>query len=167
MNAGGRLLQEIRFDDLAALEAHVSQEFADWSDAIEVTQEMINGFADLTGDHQWIHIDVERAKRESPFGAPIAHGFLTLSLLPAMSAKTPAGLRIVGAANAINYGSDKLRFLSPVPAGTNIHSRKRLASVTATDKGTRIEREVVIQVVGSERPALVYSMILLYQGPRG
>ncbi len=160
-------MPEIRFDDLAALEAQVSQEFADWSDAIEVTQEMINGFADLTGDHQWIHIDVERAKRESPFGAPIAHGFLTLSLLPAMTAKAAGGLRIVGAANAVNYGSDKLRFLAPVPAGSKIHSRMRLASVTATDKGTRVEHEVMVHVVGSERPALLYSMVVLYQGPRG
>ena len=160
-------MQEIRFDDLAALEAHVSQEFADWSEAIEVSQEMIDGFADLTGDHQWIHIDVERAKKESPYGAPIAHGFLTLSLLPAMTAKAPTEFRIVGAANVINYGSDKLRFLAPVPAGSKIHSRMRLASVTATDKGTRIEREVVIHVVGSERPALLCSMIVLYQGPRG
>ncbi len=160
-------MQEIRFDDLAALEAQVSQEFADWSDAIEVTQEMINGLTDLTGDHQWIHIDVERAKKESALGAPIAHGFLALSLLPAMTAKAPGGIRIVGAANTIDDGSDNLRFLAPVPAGSKIHSRMRLASVAATDKGTHIEPEVVAHVVGSERPALLYSMVVLYQGPRG
>jgi acyl dehydratase len=160
-------MQEIRFDDVAALEAHVSAEFGEWSDEIEVSQETINGFADLTGDHQWIHVDVERAKKESPFGAPIAHGFLTLSLLPAMAAKTAGRFRLVGAANAVNYGSDKLSFLSPVPAGSKIHSRMRLASVTATEKGTRVENEVAIHVVGSERPALLYSMIVLYQGPRG
>jgi acyl dehydratase len=159
-------LQEIRFDDIAALQAHVSEEFGPWSEALEVTQEMINGFADLTGDHQWIHVDVERAKKESPFGAPVAHGFLTLSLLPLMTAKTPGDFRLVGVANAVNYGSDKLRFLSPVPAGSKIHARTRLKSVSAGDKGTRIEREVAIHVVGSERPALLYAMIVLYQGPK-
>lgn len=159
-------MEDVRFDDIAVLEKHLSEEFGPWSEALEVSQEMINGFAELTGDHQWIHVDVERAKKESPFGGPVAHGFLTLSLLPMMTAKTPGGFRLVGASNAVNYGSDKLRFLSPVPAGSKIHARMRLASVSATDKGTRVEQEVAIHVVGSERPALLYSMIVLYQGPR-
>lgn len=159
-------MEEIRFDDIAALEAQVNDEYGPWSEAIEVSQQMINDFADLTGDHQWIHIDVERAKRESPFGAPIAHGFLTLSLLPLMTGKTPNRFRLVGVANAVNYGSDKLRFLSPVPAGSKIQAHQRLTSVSSSGKGTRIEQEVAIHVVGSERPALLYSMITLYQGPK-
>lgn len=162
-------MEKIAFDDIETLEKKVSAEFGPWSEPVEVTQEMINQFADLTGDHQWIHVDVERAKRESPFGAPIAHGFLTLSLLPVLTAKTPdaGAFQLTGFANAVNYGSDKLRFLSPVPAGSKVQARMRLAEVSATEKGTRIAREVGVHVVGSERPALLYSMIVLYQGPRG
>ena len=79
----------IPFDDIDAVNALASEEFGEWGDSIEVTQEMIQGFADLTGDHQWIHVDVERAKAESPFGGPIAHGFLTLSLLPQLIGSGP------------------------------------------------------------------------------
>lgn len=160
-------MDKIQFDDIAALEAHVSEDFGAWSEGVEVTQDMINAFAELTGDHQWIHVDVERAKKESPFGGPIAHGFLTLSLVPLMSVKSTNRFVIVGAANAVNYGSDKLRFLSPVPAGAKVQSRQRLVGVSASPKGTRVENEIAIHVVGSERPALLYSMITLYQGPRG
>ena len=76
-------MQTIKFDDIPALTAKISKEFGPWSEPIHVTQEKINQFADVTGDHQWIHIDIERCKKESPFGGPVAHGFLTLSLLPA------------------------------------------------------------------------------------
>jgi acyl dehydratase len=76
-------METIRFDDIGKLRSKITQEFGPWSKPIEVTQEKINQFADVTGDHQWIHIDIERANRESPFRGPVAHGFLTLSLLPA------------------------------------------------------------------------------------
>jgi acyl dehydratase len=127
-------MEQIRFDDVAALEKQVSEEFGPFGGELEVTQEMINRFAELTGDRQWIHVDVERCRRESPFGGPIAHGFLTLSLLPRMAAQTrDAGdYQIVGQGNVVNYGSDKLRFLSPVPAGARVHSRSRLVSVDAS-----------------------------------
>jgi acyl dehydratase len=154
-------MEEIRFDDLEALRAKVSAEFGPWSDDLEVTQAMIDQFADLTGDRQWIHVDVERARRESPWKAPVAHGFLTLSLLPRLGGR--AEYRIVGYGSAVNYGSDKLRFLSPVPAGAKIRARSRLAAVEATPKGTRLVREVAVHVSGSERPALLYQSILLYQ----
>ena len=158
-------MKEIRFDDIEALRAEVSDEFGPWGSELEVTQEMIHQFAELTGDRQWIHVDVERAKRESPFGAPVAHGFLTLSLLPALGGR--ASFRLVGFGNATNYGSDKLRFLSPVPAGSKIHARSRLVSVDATPKGTRVASEIAVHVVGNdERPALVYSSIILYHPPR-
>ncbi len=149
-------MEKIKFDDIEALQGKVSQE-------------MINRFADLTGDHQWIHIDVERCKKESPFGGPIAHGFLTLSLLPQLSARSgdAEDWTVVGHANVVNYGADKLRFLSPVPAGSRLHARSRLAKVDGTPKGTRMVREVAIHVVGSERPALLYASIVLYQAPRG
>ncbi len=162
-------MEKIAFDDIEALRAQVSQEFGDFGESVEVTQEMFQQVADLTGDHQWIHVDVERAKKESPFGGPIAHGFLTLALLPRLSSKTPtAGAFVpVGFGNAVNYGSDKLRFLSPVPAGAKVHARMRLAEVTAIPKGTRVAHEVAVHVVGSDRPAILYGMITLYQPKRG
>ena len=160
-------MEKIRFDDVDAIQAKVSEEWGPFGEELEVTQQMIDGFADLTGDHQWIHIDVERCKKESPFGGPIAHGFLTLSLLPKMSSVEKSDYAIVGAGNVTNYGSDKLRFLSPVPSGSKVHSRSRLVSVQGSPKGTRVEREVAIHVVGQERPALVYSSIVMYQVPRG
>jgi len=114
-------MEQIKFDDVAALQAKVSEEFGPFGGELEVTQSMIDRFAELTGDRQWIHVDVERCRRESPFGGPIAHGFLTLSLLPAINARTrDAGdWGIVGQGNVANYGSDKLRFLSPVPAAAS------------------------------------------------
>ena len=159
-------MDEIRFDDVEALKARVTEEYGPFGDTIEVSQEKIDQFAELTGDHQWIHIDIERCKRESPFGGPVAHGFLTLALLPALSAGggDAKPFAITGIKNVVNYGSDKLRFIAPVPAGAKVHARSRLASVEAGKKGTRVEREVAIHVVGNDRPALVYSSIVLYQG---
>ena len=157
-------MEKIAFDDIASLQKLASEEFGDFGEPFEVTQEVINKFADVTGDHQWIHIDAERAKTDSPFGTTIAHGFLTLSLLPMMAAQGNAPFVVTGAKNALNYGSDKLRFLSPVPAGSKIHSHSRLVSAEAGKKGTRIEQETAVHVVGSDRPALIYSMITLYQG---
>src|SRR5262249_17653123 len=127
LSRGGTPVEEISFDDIARIKSKISDTFGDWSDPLEVTQDMINRFAELTGDHQWIHVDVERAKRESPFGGTIAHGFLTLSLLPAMRSK--AAWKVVGYGNATNYGANKLRFVSPVPAGAKVHSHGRLIGV--------------------------------------
>jgi hypothetical protein len=157
-------MQEIGFDDIPALQAKVSEEFGPWGPDLEVTQAMINQFAELTGDHQWIHVDVERARRESPFGAPIAHGFLTLSLIPVLRPSTD--FRIVGYGNATNYGADKLRFVSPVPAGSKIHARTRLVAAEAKPKGTQITQEIAVHVVGNARPALLYTMLVLYHPPR-
>ena len=157
-------MEKIRFDDIAAIQKHVSEEFGEFGGEIEITQELINQFAEVTGDHQWIHLDIDRAKKESPFGTTIAHGFLTLSLLPKLGALSKAPFSIVGAANVVNYGSDKLRFLTPVPAGSKIHSRSRLVAAEAGKKGTRVEQETVIHIVGSERPAIIYNGITLFQG---
>jgi hypothetical protein len=162
-------MEQIKFDDVSALQAKVSEAFGPFGGELEVTQDMIDRFAELTGDRQWIHVDVERCRRESPFGGPIAHGFLTLSILPALNAKSrdAEDWVIVGQGNVANYGSDKLRFLSPVPAGSRLHARSRLAAVEAIPKGTRVVRETAVHVVGSDKPALLYSAILLYQPPRG
>ena len=156
-------MESIRFDDIDRLHSHVSNSFGDWGSDIEVTQDMINRFADLTGDHQWIHVDVERAKRESPFRQTIAHGFLTLSLIPKLRGQ--AGFQIVGFGNATNYGADKLRFVSPVPAGVKIHARSRLVAVEAKPKGTQVTTEINVHVVGSDKPALIYVMLVLYHPP--
>jgi acyl dehydratase len=153
-------MEEIRFDDIDKLRSKISDTFGPFGAQIEVTQEMINKFADLTGDRQWIHIDVERAKRESPFRQTIAHGFLTLSLLPVLRAGSD--YQIVGYGNATNYGADKLRFVSPVPAGSKIHARSRLVAVEAKPKGTQITQEINVHVVGNDKPALIYAMLALY-----
>ncbi len=152
----------IRPDELAA---HVGQEVA-LSDWITVDQARIDAFAHATGDHQFIHVDQEKAA-QGPFGGTIAHGFLTLSLLPMLNAQMKTDFVITGHGNAVNYGSDKLRFLSPVPSGARIHAKSRLVSVDAGPKGTRVETEVAVHVVGNDRPALLYSMIVLYQGKVG
>ena len=156
-------MDEIRFDDIEKLKGRISQEFGEWSEPVEVTQEMINRFAELTGDHQWIHVDVERAKKESPFGRTIAHGFLTLSLLPRMHGRPT--YKITGYGNATNYGANKLRFVSPVPAGAKIHSHARLLDIDAKPKGTQVTQEIQVHVVGQDKPALIYEMVVLYHPP--
>ena len=153
-------MQDIRFDDIEGLRAKVSEEFGPWGPPVEVTQAMIDKFAELTGDHQWIHVDVERAKRESPFKGTIAHGFLTLSLLPVL--RSGSDYKVIGYGNATNYGSDKLRFVSPVPAGAKVHARSRLVAVDPKPKGTQMTSEIAVHVVGSDRPALTYTMLVLY-----
>lgn len=157
-------MEEIQFDDIAALQKHVSEEYGDFCEPVEVTQEMVNQFAEVTGDHQWIHVDVERCEKESPFGGPIVHGFFTLSLLPMLNGKAKVKYKTKGVKNAVNYGSDKLRFLSPVPVGSKLHAHTRLVSAEAGKKGVRLEQETAIHVVGNERPAVIYNMITLLQG---
>jgi acyl dehydratase len=156
-------VEEIRFDDIERLKTKISDTFGEWSEPVDVTQQMINQFAELTGDHQWIHVDVERAKRESPFGGTIAHGFLTLSLLPAMRGK--ATWKVGGYGNATNYGANKLRFVAPVPAGAKIHSHGRLIGVEAKPKGTQMTQDIQVHVVGKDTPALIYEMVVLYHPP--
>jgi acyl dehydratase len=130
----------------------------DW---MEIDQQIVNQFADVTHDHQFIHVDPERAKA-TPFGGPIAHGFLTLSLLPALTAGNTLALE--GVQNAVNYGADGLRFLAPVPAGSNVHARSKLVSAEAKGSGTLIKSEIAVHVVGAEKPSLVYQMLVLYMG---
>lgn len=154
---------EFRFDDVEGLNAAASEEFGDWGPDVEVTQEMINQFAELTGDKQWIHIDVERAKKESPFGGPIAHGFLTLALIPRVN---PMDIKIVGHGNATNYGAGGLRFLAPVPAGSKIHARQRLVGAEARKNGTLVTTELAVHVVGNDKPSILYNMQILYMPKR-
>jgi hypothetical protein len=152
-------MKQIRFDDIDALNAAASDEFGPWGPPVKVTQDMVDAYADLTGDHQWIHSDVERAKRDSPFGGTIAHGFLTLSLLPAMGAQT---IRITGQSSAVNYGAEKLRFLAPVPIPSEVHARGRLVRAEARPKGTLVTSEADVSVVDATKPSLLYTMQVLY-----
>jgi acyl dehydratase len=131
---------------------HLGQELGP-SEWLTVTQEMIDKFAEATGDHQWIHVDVERAKREMPGGKTIAHGYLTLSLLPRLA---PTLMNITHRRRGVNYGSNKIRFISPVPAGSRIRLRQRLVNAEQTkDGGVRITSEMTIEVEGGDRPAMV------------
>jgi acyl dehydratase len=123
---------------------------------LEVTQAMINTFADATGDHQWIHVDVERARRDMPGGKTIAHGFLTLSLLPML---TTSVYRIVQRSRGVNYGLNKVRFTSPVPAGSRVRATLRLKASEPVEGGRRLITEATVEIEGKDRPALVAETI--------
>ncbi len=153
-------MNQVNVRDVEALRALVTPEFGPWGIEEEVTQERINHFADVTCDHQWIHVDVERAKAESPFGGTIAHGFLVMSLLPALM--PPSGFELTGHIMAVNYGGGEYRFVSPVPAGSRVHARTRLAGVEDKGKGILLTQAVEVAVVGSEKPALAGSVKVLY-----
>jgi acyl dehydratase len=121
--------------------------------------DLIRTFAELSGDHQWIHVDEERAARESPFGQVIAHGFLTLVLFPKLAVPRAP---ITGHGSALNYGIEKLRFLAPVPVGARLHGRSRLASATARGNGTLVTTEYEARAVGADKPTILYTGQALY-----
>ena len=142
--------------EIAELDSLVGQEVG-VSDWLEITQERVNQFADATSDHQWIHIDVERATRE--IGGPIAHGYLTLSLIPFLSAGL---LPVKGVTRGINYGSDKVRFTNMVPVGSKVRARQKLLSAEPRkDGGMQLTNEVTIEIDGQQRPACVAETISL------
>jgi len=138
------------FAKLAELESMVGEHIAD-SDWIEVTQERIQLFADATNDHQWIHVDVERAKA-GPFGAPVAHGFMTLSLLPEMGA---SAMEVLDTRMGVNYGLNRVRFPAPVPAGSRVRGRFKLLKYEAIEGGAQLTFEVLMEREGSEKPVCV------------
>ena len=140
-----------RFETLNDLAACVGQEVA-VSDWVPVTQEQVNRFAEATGDHQWIHVDVERA-RAGPFGAPIAHGFLTLSLLPVFF---DTAFEIAQAGMGVNYGLNKVRFTAPVPVGSRLRARMTLLSATPIEgKGLQMVWGVAVEREGADKPVCV------------
>ena len=139
------------FQTLAELAACVGQEVAA-SDWIEVTQEQVNQFAQATGDHQWIHVDVDRAKA-GPFGGPIAHGFLTLSMLPAFFATAYA---VTETRMGVNYGLNKVRFTSPVPVGSRLRARMTLLEARPIDNaGLQMTWSVSVEREGADKPVCV------------
>ncbi len=129
------------------------------SEWLEISQDRVNKFADATGDHQWIHVDVDRATRE--IGGPIAHGYLTLSLLPFLS----AGLMPVkGVTRGINYGSDKVRFTNMVRVGKRVRLRQKLIGVEPRSGGLQVKNLCTIEIEGEERPACVAETISVLYG---
>jgi acyl dehydratase len=127
------------------------------SDWVEITQEMVNTFADATNDHQWIHVDPERAKRESPFGGPIAHGYLTISLIPML---LPQIVEIQGFRMGVNYGTEKVRFPAPVPVGSRIRASAVMESASPFEGGVQMNVGVTIEVEGGSKPAMVATVVL-------
>ena len=126
----------------------------------EITQQRVNQFADATNDYQFIHVDPEKAA-QTPFGGPVAHGFLTLSLVPALLAENAA--KIEGLVMAVNYGSDKVRYLAPVPVGGRIRARQKIPEVSEKNPGQwLIKTGVTIEIDGSETPALIAEILGLY-----
>ena len=144
--------------NLIGLRALAGREIAvtEW---LEITQERINQFADATDDHQWIHIDPERAQRESPYGAAIAHGFLTLSLLPKFLSDS---LELNGVRMAINYGLNRVRFPSAVRAGSHIRARIVLQSIRDVVDAAEATYSITIECQGAEKPCCVAELLARY-----
>jgi acyl dehydratase len=148
-------MEPVEMKDLAGLvgtEVGVS----DW---LEISQDRVNKFADATGDHQWIHVDVERATKE--IGGPIAHGYLTLSLIPFLSAGM---LPVKGVTRGINYGSDKVRFTNMVRIGKRVRLRQKLIGVEAKAGGLQLKNECTIEIEGEARPACVAETMSVIYG---
>jgi acyl dehydratase len=131
------------------------------SDWHQVTQEHVNQFAEATGDHQWIHVDVERATKESPFGGPIAHGYLTLSLLASLSSQV---LAVTDTVMGVNYGLNKVRFPSPVPVGSRVRLTATLKSVEEVTGGLQVTLGAVIEREGGDKPVCIAEPVFRYYG---
>ena len=144
-------------EGIEGLKSRVGQHlgYSEWK---VITQEQDNLFAEATGDHQWIHVDLERAK-SGPFGGPIAHGYLTLSLTPAMLAEV---MVVSGISMGINYGIDKLRFPSPVPVGAKLRAGVELAAVEDVSGGVQVKLVVTYEVEGATKPSCVAEILFRY-----
>ncbi|MBA3280727.1 MAG: MaoC family dehydratase [Acidimicrobiia bacterium] len=130
-----------------------------YSDHLEITQERVNQFAEATGDHQWIHVDPERAKAESPFGGPIAHGYLTLSLGPVLA---PQIMQVEGIKMGVNYGAGKVRFPAPVPVGSKVRLGAELTNVEDIPGGAQVYMTFTFEVEGAAKPSCVSEIIFRY-----
>jgi acyl dehydratase len=131
------------------------------SEWFEITQDRVNTFADATDDHQWIHVDVERASRESPFGGPVGHGFLTLSLFVPMWSQV---LSVTDATMAVNYGLNKVRFPAPVPVGSKIRLTATLADVREITGGLMLTVGGVVEREGGDKPVCVLEALMVFYG---
>jgi acyl dehydratase len=143
------------FNSPAELEPALGQTFGptDW---LVIDQDRINKFADATGDHQWIHVDVERCKKEMPGGKTIAHGWLTLSLVPRLASTI---YRVKQRSRGINYGANRVRFTGPVPAGSRIRLKLKIKEVETVEGGVRVTNEGTMELEGGSRPVLISETI--------
>ncbi|WP_048307067.1 OB-fold domain-containing protein [Halomonas sp. PR-M31] len=161
LEAGVDGKKQVPFDDGPALASLVTGKFGDWSNELTIDQELVNRFAELSGDDYWLHTDPERAKRESPYGTTIAHGALVQILQSRL--KIPLDFELTGFSTMVNYGSDRLRFPAPVPVGSKVHARARVKDAEPTRKGTQVTLEVHTHVVGQERPSVINDLVILYR----
>jgi acyl dehydratase len=145
-------------DGIESLRAAVGQELGsgEW---LTVSQDRINAFAETTGDHQWIHVDPARAAAETPFGTAIAHGFLTLSLISSLLKDV---VHVKGVRMSINYGLNRVRFMSPVPAGSRIRAVVSLGALTEVDGGVQATWNVTVEREGGQKPCLVAEWLVRY-----
>ncbi|HEX4081447.1 MAG TPA: MaoC family dehydratase [Acidimicrobiales bacterium] len=147
----------VRVDEFHA----VAGKHLGYSDWLVIEQDRVNQFADATGDHQWIHVDPERAVRESPFGGPIAHGYLTLSLVPVLLDDV---LTVEGLTSGLNYGCNKVRFTAPVPVGSAVRLGVTVASVDDVPGGVQVAFDAAVEVRDAPKPACVAQVIYRYFG---
>ncbi|MDN5504800.1 MAG: OB-fold domain-containing protein [Comamonas sp.] len=152
--------RKISVKDIEAMKSLVSEEYSPWSNEFTVSQEVINEFARLSGDDYWIHTDPAQAREKSPFGTTIAHGALVQVL--ASQLRIPLDYEMVDFNNMVNYGSDRLRFPSPVPSGCKIRARARIKAVEQVKSGVQTTMELNIHVVGQDRPAVINDLVILY-----
>ena len=148
-------MKSTRFAGIDDARSRVGQEIG-VSDWLLIDQQRVNAFASVTGDEQWIHVDVERAKRESPFGGPIAHGYLTLSLLAKFAGEC---ISVEGSKLAVNYGLNRVRFAAPVKVGSRVRARFVLAELEEIPGGAQIVWKATIEIEGGEKPACVAEMV--------
>ena len=152
--------RQVSVKDIEAMRSLVSEEFSAWSNQFVVTQELINQFAALSGDDYWIHTDPVKARAQSPFGTTIAHGSLVQVLTSQL--KMPMDFEVTDFVNIVNYGSDRLRFATPVPSGCSIHARYRIKSVEQLKSGVQVVMEINIHCVGQDRPSVINDLVMLY-----
>jgi acyl dehydratase len=146
------------FTGIADMKEHVGEHLG-YSDYMDITQERVNQFAEATGDHQWIHVDVGRANAESPFGGPIAHGYLTLSLGPVLA---PQVVRVEGISMGVNYGCEKVRFPSPVPVGARLRLGAELLEVSDIAGGAQVKMRFTFECEGAPKPSCVAENVFRY-----
>jgi acyl dehydratase len=144
-------------EGIDGLKAKVGEHLG-YSDWVEITQDQVNRFADATGDHQWIHVDVERAKA-GPFGGPIAHGYLTLALGPGL---LPTVIEVRGISMGVNYGANKIRFPAPVPVGSKLRLGAKLVAVEDVEGGAQGTMELTFEVDGAAKPSCVAEVLYRY-----
>jgi acyl dehydratase len=148
------------YDSLDDLRAAAGQHLG-WTEWLDITQDRVDQFADATGDHQWIHVDVERATAESPFGGPIAHGYLTLAL---SNLFLPQLIAVPAASAGVNYGTGRVRFPAPVPAGSRVRGGAEISTVEEIPGGVQTTITITIEVEGGTKPACVIESISRWLG---